>query len=73
MTLRYNYNCTHCGANYLEQRRAEEPQFFVTCQACYIGVYKETSSEVIEETSSEVIEKTIEIIIAPIVEESPAE
>lgn len=49
MTVKYNYKCSSCEATYLEMRAAEEPQFFVTCQACSAGTYEEKSTEVISE------------------------
>jgi hypothetical protein len=61
MTVKFNYKCTQCEATYLEQRAASEPQFFITCQACGVGTYEETSVEVISET--------IEVVSAPTTEE----
>lgn len=65
MTVKYNYECSECKETYLEQRAAEEPQFVVTCQACFNGQYVETSVEVI----SEIVERTTtpEIIEEPTV------
>jgi hypothetical protein len=69
MTVKYNYKCSSCEATYLEMRAAEEPQFFTICNACGIGNYEETSTEVISETvervsgpviTEEVIEEPIE-------------
>jgi peptide subunit release factor 1 (eRF1) len=34
MTIRYTYNCPSCGNNYVEQRTAEEPQYFSKCNKC---------------------------------------
>lgn len=28
---RYEYKCDSCGRDYVEQRTAEEPQYFVDC------------------------------------------
>ena len=50
MTVKYNYKCSSCEATYLEMRAAEESQFFTTCQACGVGAYEETSTEIISET-----------------------
>jgi len=61
MTVKFNYKCNQCEATYLEQRAADESQFFITCQACNAGTYVETSSEVISEN--------IEVVSAPTPEE----
>ena len=50
MTVKYNYKCSSCEATYLEMRAAGESQFFTTCQVCGVGIYQETSTEVISET-----------------------
>ena len=34
MTIRYTYNCPACSNNYIEQRTAEEPQYFSDCSKC---------------------------------------
>jgi peptide subunit release factor 1 (eRF1) len=34
MTIRYTYDCPSCGNNYIEQRTAEEPQYFSKCSKC---------------------------------------
>lgn len=31
MTIRYTYNCNACGRSYIEQRQAEEQQYFYNC------------------------------------------
>lgn len=38
MTIRYNYACSNCGANYTEQRNKTESQYFVKCFTCKKGV-----------------------------------
>lgn len=62
MTVKYIYNCTHCGVTYLEQRVKEETQFFVACQTCNVGTYEETSKEVIapepERAAALILEQT---------------
>jgi peptide subunit release factor 1 (eRF1) len=34
MTIRYTYDCSSCGNDYVEQRTAEEPQYFSKCSKC---------------------------------------
>jgi peptide subunit release factor 1 (eRF1) len=34
MTVRYEYKCSACGNTYIEQRKAEEPQYFSNCSKC---------------------------------------
>jgi hypothetical protein len=34
MTVRYEYKSACCGHEYVEQRGADEPMFFPTCNAC---------------------------------------
>jgi len=34
MTVRYEYKSACCGHEYVEQRAAEEPMFFPTCNVC---------------------------------------
>ena len=36
MTIRYTYNCPSCGNDYIEQRIAEEQQYFSQCDKCKI-------------------------------------
>lgn len=31
MTVKYEYKCDICSHDYMEQRGADEPQFFTTC------------------------------------------
>jgi hypothetical protein len=50
MTVKYTYECSSCEHIYMEQRAAEESQFFTTCHSCTAGTYQETSVEVISET-----------------------
>jgi DNA-directed RNA polymerase subunit RPC12/RpoP len=39
MTIRYNYVCSNCGAEYKEQRTKEESQYIVNCAVCKNGKY----------------------------------
>jgi hypothetical protein len=34
MTVRYEYKSACCGHEYIEQRAADEPMFFPTCNDC---------------------------------------
>jgi hypothetical protein len=34
MTVKYEYKSACCGHEYIEQRGAEEPQWFTTCNVC---------------------------------------
>ena len=60
MTTRYEYNCNQCGADYIEQRKDTDAQFFTSCQACSSGTYVEITSTFIEadEITPEVIDET---------------
>ena len=55
MTVRYEYKSACCGHEYVEQRGAEEPMFFTTCNACGNDDY-----ELVKET-----------VLAPNIEVSP--
>jgi hypothetical protein len=39
MIIRYNYACTICAHEYIEQRKEEENQYFVKCQSCFQGEF----------------------------------
>jgi len=65
MTVKYEYKSDCCGHNYVEQRAAEEPMFFPTCNVCKIGTY-----ELVNET---VIATEVERVEAPIVAAEEAE
>lgn len=42
--IKYEYICSSCGINYLEQRNINEPQFFTSCQKLGCdGVYELTN------------------------------
>ena len=45
MTTRYEYNCNQCGADYIEQRKDTDAQFFTSCQACSSGTYVEITCD----------------------------
>ena len=40
MTVRYEYKSACCGHEYVEQRGADEPMFFPTCNSCGNGNYE---------------------------------
>ncbi len=46
MTVKYEYKSTCCGHEYTEQRRADEPMFYPTCNQCGNANY-----ELINETN----------------------
>jgi peptide subunit release factor 1 (eRF1) len=47
MTIRYTYDCPSCGNDYIEQRTAEESQYFSKCSKC------ETELNLVSETPLE--------------------
>lgn len=57
MTIKYEYKSTCCGHEYAEQRAADEPMFFSTCNLCGNADY-----ELVKET---VISETVERVSAP--------
>jgi hypothetical protein len=57
MTVKYEYKCSTCGHEYIEQRGASEPQFFTECNKGDGGAY-----ELVQET-----------VLADQVEVQPAE
>lgn len=61
MTVKYEYVSACCGHEYVEQRAADEPMFFPTCNAC-----GENDYELIKET---VISGTVERVAGPITTE----
>lgn len=44
MTIKYEYQCSACLHNYVEQRLENQPPFFVKCNLCKIGLYAEIST-----------------------------
>jgi DNA-directed RNA polymerase subunit RPC12/RpoP len=50
MTVRYEYKCNKCGKDYVEQRGAQEPQFFSDCGKSDCPGYEEVGKTVIAET-----------------------
>jgi peptide subunit release factor 1 (eRF1) len=40
MTIRYEYKCSTCGHEYVEQREENDPQFFTSCNSCNNGKYE---------------------------------
>ena len=67
MTVKYEYKSACCGHEYVEQRAADEPMFFPTCNQCGNADY-----ELIKET---VLSETVERAPGPepVIEEIPAE
>ena len=65
MTTQYKYQCDKCDANYLEQRKDAESQFFTICNVCNAGTYVEISSTFLEPD-----ELPVEIIDEPTVVET---
>lgn len=65
MTIRFEYKSTCCGHEYVEQRAADEPMFFPTCNACGNDDY-----ELIKET---VLSETVERNPGPEPVETPTE
>lgn len=50
MTIRFQYKCNVCGNDYIEQRKEDEPLYFLKCQAFNCtGDNIEVSSTVLEE------------------------
>jgi hypothetical protein len=47
MTIRYTYNCSNCSNTYIEQRTAEESQYFSNCSKCNteLNLVSETPAE----------------------------
>ena len=59
MTVKYEYKSDCCGHEYTEQRAAEEPMFFPTCNACGQGPYQivvERNEAVVPEVTEPVSE-----------------
>lgn len=65
MTVKYEYKCDICGHVYLEQRGADEPQFFNDCNKGDGGTY-----ELVSETT---LADQIEAVPIPEVTASPIE
>jgi hypothetical protein len=53
MTVRYEYKCDKCGKNYLEQRTAQEPQYFSDCATSDGGTYQLVNETVLAEPTQE--------------------
>ena len=47
MTIKYLYNCPSCSNDYIEQRMAEEQQYFSKCSKCgtELNLVSETPAE----------------------------
>jgi peptide subunit release factor 1 (eRF1) len=47
MTIRYTYKCPACSNDYIEQRTAEESQYFSNCSKCgtELNLVSETPAE----------------------------
>lgn len=66
MTVKYEYKCSNCGHEYVEQRGASEPQFFTDCNKGDGGTY-----DLVQET---VIADQIEVQSSePVAIETPTE
>ena len=50
MTVKFEYKSACCGHEYVEQRGADEPMFFPTCNVCGTDDYELVKSTVISET-----------------------
>ena len=61
MTVKYNYKCSLCSFEYLEQRASFESQFFGKCHSCKDGDYVEESVEVISEVPERVGPPEVEV------------
>jgi hypothetical protein len=68
LTTQFKYKCDKCDANYLEQRKDAESQFFTNCNACDAGTYVEISSTFLEPDELPV-EATTEAILETTPEE----
>lgn len=66
MTVKYNYKCSLCSHEYLEQRASFETQFFAKCHSCKNGDYVEESVEVISEVPERVGPPEVEVLEEPI-------
>lgn len=47
MTVKYEYKCSNCGHEYVEQRGANESQFFTDCNKGDGGTYELINETVI--------------------------
>ena len=66
MTVKYEYKCSLCGHEYVEQRGATEPQFFSDCNKGDGGTY-----ELVQET---VLADAIEVQPAdPVIIDNPTQ
>lgn len=50
MTVRFEYKCTDCSHEYVEQRAADEPMFFPVCNACGNADYELVNQTVLSDT-----------------------
>jgi hypothetical protein len=50
MTVKFEYKSACCGHEYAEQRAADEPMFFPTCNACGNADYELVNQTVLAET-----------------------
>ena len=71
MTVKYEYKCNNCSNNYVEQRAANEPLFFLNCTKCNNGEHELVTSTVISETVERVSAPVQELPAVPI--EEPTE
>ena len=50
MTVKYEYKSACCNHEYVEQRAADEPMFFPTCNVCGNDDYELVNTTVLSET-----------------------
>ncbi len=65
MTVKFEYKCNNCGNDYVEQRAADEPLFFLNCTNCKNGEHELVASTVISETVERVAAPVVELPVEP--------
>ena len=63
MTVKFEYKSACCGHEYVEQRAADEPMFFPTCNACGNADYELVNQTVLAETAERVAGSESVIVI----------
>ena len=70
MTIRYEYKCSKCLHEYVEQRGQDEPNpYFSTCHSCKDGEYEETNQEILSEEPERVSGPIVETVIEEVIPE----
>jgi uncharacterized protein (DUF983 family) len=69
MTVKFEYKCNNCSNEYVEQRAADEPLFFLNCMNCKNGENELVAETVISETVERVAAPEIELPLEPEVTE----